>query len=83
MSKIEKMNVFSVWSLGTEDKDKQVMSFFSLLTGPVGSLLTVLTIIYMTQTKLLNFGEDPNPDLDPINCLFVFSPLRERANNDT
>uniref|UniRef100_UPI00358F3D7A DNA repair protein RAD50 isoform X1 n=2 Tax=Myxine glutinosa TaxID=7769 RepID=UPI00358F3D7A len=37
MSKIEKMSVLGVRSFGTEDKDKQVISFFSPLTVLVGT----------------------------------------------
>uniref|UniRef100_A0A8C4R6T7 RAD50 homolog, double strand break repair protein n=1 Tax=Eptatretus burgeri TaxID=7764 RepID=A0A8C4R6T7_EPTBU len=36
MSKIEKMSVLGVRSFGTEDKDKQIISFFSPLTVLVG-----------------------------------------------
>lgn len=44
MSKIEKMSILGVRSFGVEDKDKQVISFFSPLTvlvGPNGAGKTV------------------------------------------
>lgn len=44
MSKIEKMSILGVRSFGIEDKDKQVITFFSPLTvlvGPNGAGKTV------------------------------------------
>lgn len=44
MSKIEKMSILGVRSFGIEDKDKQVISFFTPLTvlvGPNGAGKTV------------------------------------------
>jgi len=44
MSKIEKMTILGVRSFGIEDKDKQVISFFTPLTvlvGPNGAGKTV------------------------------------------
>uniref|UniRef100_A0A8B9JPQ5 RAD50 homolog, double strand break repair protein n=1 Tax=Astyanax mexicanus TaxID=7994 RepID=A0A8B9JPQ5_ASTMX len=54
MSKIEKMSILGVRSFGVEDKDKQVISFFSPLTvlvGPNGAGKTV-----STSTSLLTVG---------------------------
>jgi len=48
MSKIEKMSVLGVRSFGVEDKDKQVISFFSPLTvivGPNGAGKTVCILL--------------------------------------
>lgn len=47
MSKIEKMSILGVRSFGVEDKDKQVISFFSPLTvlvGPNGAGKTVRNV---------------------------------------
>lgn len=44
MSKIEKMSILGVRSFGVEDKDKQIITFFSPLTvlvGPNGAGKTV------------------------------------------
>uniref|UniRef100_A0A8C7WWV4 Rad50/SbcC-type AAA domain-containing protein n=1 Tax=Oryzias sinensis TaxID=183150 RepID=A0A8C7WWV4_9TELE len=44
MSKIDKMSILGVRSFGIEDKDKQVIAFFSPLTvlvGPNGAGKTV------------------------------------------
>lgn len=44
MSKIEKMSILGVRSFGIEDKDKQIITFFSPLTilvGPNGAGKTV------------------------------------------
>ena len=38
----------------------------------------------MTRTNLFDFGEDPNPDPDPM-CVFCFSdssPLNDRAKTN-
>lgn len=49
MSRIDKMSILGVRSFGIEDKDKQVISFFSPLTvlvGPNGAGKTVGNTIY-------------------------------------
>ncbi len=48
MSKIEKMSILGVRSFGVEDKDKQVITFFSPLTvlvGPNGAGKTVCKLL--------------------------------------
>lgn len=59
MSKIDKMSILGVRSFGIEDKDMQVISFFSPLTvlvGPNGAGKTVrerdLTAAYMRNRPL-------------------------------
>lgn len=49
MSKIEKMSILGVRSFGVEDKDKQVITFFTPLTilvGPNGAGKTVSETAY-------------------------------------
>lgn len=51
MSKIDKMSILGVRSFGVEDKDKQVITFFSPLTilvGPNGAGKTV-RLLYSTN----------------------------------
>ena len=51
MSKIDKMSILGVRSFGIEDKDKQVISFFTPLTvlvGPNGAGKTVPSYILQT-----------------------------------
>lgn len=62
MSKIEKMSILGVRSFGVEDKDKQVISFFSPLTvlvGPNGAGKTVCILLSVSVCVYnLNAGNE-------------------------
>uniref|UniRef100_H2ZS42 Rad50/SbcC-type AAA domain-containing protein n=1 Tax=Latimeria chalumnae TaxID=7897 RepID=H2ZS42_LATCH len=56
MSKIDRMSILGVRSFGIEDKDKQIISFFSPLTilvGPNGAGKTVSPFSYLLMYVLV------------------------------
>lgn len=54
MSKIEKMSILGVRSFGVEDKDKQIISFFSPLTVLVGPNGAGKTVCFHTCVQYYN-----------------------------